>query len=169
MTLPLRPKRGGFLRAFGCGIFIKYFLLGTGPHGSPKIDPNVGAPQADIFREYKSALMRVTALDRATRVEEKRARREKRRINPDNIESLTRKYLEKIPYKTIGCRYNSFVHYFAMPQALEWVERSGIVEPSEFQENYAKGQPRIFYRLTDKGKSAPDYLWANPHKALYGY
>lgn len=46
---PLRPARGGFLRPFGCGWFIRKFLLGYGPNGSPKIDPETGAPQADIF------------------------------------------------------------------------------------------------------------------------
>jgi hypothetical protein len=37
---PLKPKRGGFLRPFGCGWFIREYLLGNGPYGSPKIDPN---------------------------------------------------------------------------------------------------------------------------------
>ena len=65
MTLALKPKRGGFLRPFGCGEFIRKFLLGHGPNGSSVIDPCVGAPQADIFHHYKMALMRATALDRA--------------------------------------------------------------------------------------------------------
>ena len=46
MTLELKPKRGGFLRAFGCGEFIRDFLLGKGPFGSTKVDPKEGAPQA---------------------------------------------------------------------------------------------------------------------------
>ena len=82
MAEMLRPSRGGFLRPFGCGWFIREFLLGRGPSSSPVIDSDVGAPQADIFHHYKLALMKATALDRATRVEEKRARREKRLINP---------------------------------------------------------------------------------------
>ena len=86
MTLLLKPKRGGFLRPFGCGLFIRDFLLGKGPYGSPKIDPDIGAPQADIFRHYKLALMKATAEDRAIRTEEKRAKKENRRIEPDNIE-----------------------------------------------------------------------------------
>ena len=65
-SLPLKPSRGGFLRPFGCGWFIREFLLGNGPWGSPRIDPNVGAPQADIFYHYKRALLRANALDRAT-------------------------------------------------------------------------------------------------------
>ena len=43
----LRPVRGGFLRPFRCSWFIREFLMGNGPYGSPMIDPNVGAPQAD--------------------------------------------------------------------------------------------------------------------------
>jgi len=93
----LRPIRGGFLRPFGCGWFIREFLLGRGPNGSPKIDLDVGAPQADIFHHYKIALMKATALDRATRAEEKRARRDKRPINPDNIERLVERYLASMP------------------------------------------------------------------------
>jgi hypothetical protein len=59
------------LRPFGCGEFIRKFLLGYGPNGSPAINPDIGAPQADIFYHYKLALMRATAMDRATRLEEK--------------------------------------------------------------------------------------------------
>ena len=86
----LRPVRGGFLRPFGCGWFIREFLLGKGPYGSPKIDPDIGSPQADIFHHYKMSLMRTTALDRATRVEEKRARRDKRPITPTTSTGLPR-------------------------------------------------------------------------------
>ena len=103
----LRPSRGGFLRPFGCGWFIREFLLGNGPNGSPTIDPDVGAPQADIFHHYKTALIRATAEDRATRQEERQARREKRSISPDNIEMLNEKYLARMPYKASGCRYHS--------------------------------------------------------------
>lgn len=168
MTLPLKPARGGFLRPFGCGLFIRDFLLGAGPHGSPSIDPKAGAPQADIFRNYKLALMRATAEDKAISTEEKRARRENRRIDPDNIEELIEEHLFRMTYKAHGCRSHSFVTYFSMLQKLGWVEPSGIIEKSDFQKNYPEGQPRIFFRLTEKGKAAPDSQWANPHKALYG-
>ena len=168
MTLPLRPNRGGFLRPFGCGWFIREFLLGHGPYGSPSIDPEVGAPQADICYHYKQALRRVTAEDRAVRQEERKARRAKRPIDPENIEALTKKYLERLPYKSWGCRYHSFVNYFSTIQKLGWVEPSGVVEPSAFQANYPQGKPRIYFRLTQKGKSASDEQWADPRKALYG-
>jgi hypothetical protein len=168
MTLPLRPKRGGFLRPFGCGEFIHQFLLGEGPYGSPKIDPEVGACQADIFHYYKMALMRATALDRATRVEEKRAKRENRPISPDNIDRLMERYLARMPYKAQGCRFHSFVVYFSTLQRLGWVEATGQEEPSEFQGHYPPGPPRKYFRLTQKGKEASDDEWSNPHDTLYG-
>jgi len=168
VTLLLKPKRGGFLRPFGCGEFIRDFLLGKGSHDSTRIDPEIGAPQADIFREYKLALMKATALDRATRAEEKRARREKRSINPDNIDLLSERYLSRMPYKTQGCRFHSFVVYFSNLQRLSWVEASGKEELSAFQDHYPPGQPRKYFRLTKAGREASDADWANPLRALYG-
>ena len=167
MVIPLRPARGGFLRPFGCGWFIREFLLGHGPEGSPMIDPDIGAPQADIFYHYKIALIKAIALDRATRYEEQQARREKRAINPDNIDSLTERYLARIPYKTTSCRFHSFVVYFSNLQRLGWVELSGKEEPSEFQQNYPPGPARSYFRLTDAGRAASDQAWANPFYALY--
>ncbi len=65
--MELRPTRGGFLRPFGCGWFIREFLLGNGPEGSTRIDSNRGATQADINYQYK-ALARATARERAERI-----------------------------------------------------------------------------------------------------
>ncbi len=167
-SLPLRPTRGGFLRPFGCGWFIREFLAGRTPGGSPSIDPNTGAPQAEVFYHYKMALLRATAIDRATRTEEKRAKRERRRIEPDNIEKLTGLYLSRMPYKAQGCRYHSFVVYFSTLQRLGWVEPTGKEEPSAFQDNYPPGPPRRYFRLTEAGKAAGDAAWSNPQLALYG-
>ena len=160
--------RGGFLRAILCGLFIRDFLLGKGPHGSTQIDSSAGAPQADIFHHYKMALMRATALDRATRAEEKRARREQRRIDPDNSEELAETCLAGMSYKGHGCRYHSFVVYFSDLTRLGWVEYTGEEEPSAFQEHYSEGQPRRYYRLTEAGIAAGDAAWTNPHLTLYG-
>ena len=168
MVEPLRPARGGFLRPFGCGWFIREFLLGHGPNESPRIDPNVGAPQADIFYHYKTALFKATAVDRATRHEEKQARREKRAISPEEIERLAERYLARIPYKTTSCRYHSFVVYFSNLQRLGWVELTGKEEASGFQDHYPLGQPRRYFRLTDAGKAASEAAWSNPLFALYG-
>ena len=164
----LRPTRGGFLRPFGCGLFVREFLLGHSSNGSPHIDPEAGSPQSDIFYYYKTALLRATALDRATREEERRARKEKRSISPDNIEKLAERYLAKMPYKANGCRYHSFVVYFSNLQRLRWVEPTGKEEKSEFQDNYPPGPPRRYFRLTRAGRKAGDAAWANPHLALYG-
>jgi hypothetical protein len=164
----LRPVRGGFLRPFGCGWFIREFLIGNGPYGSPTIDPDVGAPQADIFYYYKMALMGATALDQAVRTEEKHAHREKRPISPDNIDNLAERYLSRMHYKAQGCRSHSFVTYFSTIQKLDWVEATGREEPSAFQKHYPPGQPRKYFRLTKAGKKASDTAWSNPHLALYG-
>ena len=164
----LKPVRGGFLRPFGCAWFIWQLLSGNGPYGSPSIDPEVGACQADIFHHYKVAIIRATALDRATRAEEKMARRQKRRIDPENIEKLARRYFSLMPYKAQGCRFHSFVVYFSMLQRLGWVEPTGREEPSSFQDYYPSGPPRRFFRLTDAGRNAPETAWANPQRVLYG-
>ena len=168
MTLALKPKRGGFLRPFGCGWFIREYLLGKGPYDSPKIDPDVGAPQADIFYHYKMALMRATALDRATVIEEKKAKKERRSINPDNIDRLAQRLLARMPYKTSACRFHSFIVYFSNIQRMGWVEATGKEEFSEFQQHYPPGPPRRYFRLTKAGKEAGDAAWANPLRALYG-
>jgi len=164
----LKPKRGGFLRPFGCGWFIREFLMGNGPWGSPVIDPRVGAPQSDIFYRYKNALLRATAEDRATRDEERKAKHEKRAIRPENIERLTQVYLARLPYKAHSCRYHSFVVYFSNLQRLGWVEPTGLIETSAFQEHYPPGQPRRYYRLTPAGLHAREEAWINPYLVLYG-
>jgi len=166
--IPLKPSRGGFLRPFGCGWFIREFLLGHGPNGSPKIDPDVGACQVDIFNHYKTALLKAIALDRATRREEKLAHREKRAVSPEQIEKLTEMYLARIPYKSTSCRYHSFVVYFSNLQRLGWVEPSGYEEASAFQDHYPPGPSRKYFRLTDAGKAASEAAWSNPLFALYG-
>ena len=168
MVETVRPRRGGFLRPFGCGWFIREFLLGHAPYGSPRIDPDVGAPQSDIFYHYKTALIRATAVDRAAREEERRAHREKRAIRPEEIEKLTERYLARIPYKATGCRYHSFVVYFSNLQRLAWVEFTGKEEPSAFQDHYPPGPSRKYYRLTTAGREASNAAWADPLSALYG-
>jgi hypothetical protein len=164
----LKPARGGFLRSVGCAEFIWKFLLGQGPHGSPAINPEAGAPQADIFFYYKRALMRATAVDRATRLEEKQARNEHRSIEPGNIEKLAEKYLARMPYKSQGCRFHSFVVYFSTLQRLGWVVPSGREERSSFQDHYPPGPPRRYFRLTKAGREATETAWRNPYRILYG-
>lgn len=168
MSLALKPKRGGFLRPFGCGEFIRDFLLGKGPYGSAEIDTEVGAPQANIFMEYKLALMRATASERALKLEEKRARKEHRDFRPENFEELEKLIFAELPYKNFSCRAHSFNTYFSNLKKLGWVEFTGRQEPSAFQDHYSQGQPRKYYRLTRAGKEANPDAWRNPHRALYG-
>ena len=168
MVLPLRPSRGGFLRPFGCGWFIREFLMGNAPFGSPSIDPQTGAPQSDVFHYYKIARLEFTATERATMQEEQLAKRQKRAISPDNIERIAEKKVKRIPWKSSGCRYHSFVTYFSNLKRLGWVEESGVEEHSSLQDYYPEGQPRRFYRLTSDGMAAPESAWADPYAALYG-
>ena len=167
MTEVLKPTRGGFQRAFGCGWFTREFLKGNGPEGSPKIDPEIGAPQVDIFHYYKTALLEATARDRATRSEEKKAKVEGRAIDPYKINKLIEKHLAMLPFKTNGCRYHSFVSYFGNIQRLGWVEPSGREESSSLQDSYFDAPSRKFFRLTEAGLNASDAEWANPQKSLY--
>lgn len=164
----LKPKRGGFLRSIGLGLFIRDYLLGKGPQETPRINPVVGTYQADIFYQYKMVLIRATAIDRATRIEEKQAKKQKRAIDPVRIEQLSEKLIARMPYKATGCRYHSFITYFSMLQKLGWVEFTGQIEISSFQGNYPEGQPRKYFRITNKGRKAKITDWANPHAALYG-
>ena len=166
--MDLKPKRGGFVRPFGCGWFIKEFLSGRGPNGSPRVDPVVGAPQADVFFHYKHSLIRAIALDRATRHEERQARREKRAIDPERIEKLVVRHLKNLPYKSTGARFHSFIVYVSNLQRLRWIEFTGQEGRSVFQGNYPPGPPRRYFRLTEAGRAAPDSAWRNPQAALYG-
>ena len=168
MVLPLRPRRGAFLRPFHTGHFIKDFLMGSAPFGSPSINPQTGAPQSDIFHYYKMARLEFTVMDRAARQEERQAKRQRRPISPDNIERIAERMRKRIPWKSSGARYHSFVTYFSNLQRLGWVEKSGVEERSTLQDHYPEGQPRKFYRLTGEGIAAPEAAWADPYAALYG-
>lgn len=167
--MPLRPGRGGFFRPFGTAIFIRDFLAGLGPFGSPVIDPAVGACQEDIFYHYKKALHRALAEDAVAWEKEQRIRKKLPPLTEEEEGDLLTYYLERIPRKLTRCRYHSFVTYFGMLRRLGWVEFTGKEEPSAIQDAYPEGQPRRLYRLTPKGKRAPSYQWSNPLITLYGY
>lgn len=168
MEIRLKPKRGGFLRPFGCGWFIREYLSGNAPCGAPAIDPFIGAPQADIFHYYKMALIQEWAMDRAVRMAEKMAKKEGKSFSPDRVDEFLKKITPTIPYKTTACRYHSFVVYFSMLIRLGWVQPSGHREPSAFQDHYKKGPPKKFFRLTGAGLAAGDSAWANPQRAERG-
>lgn len=171
MVSELRPRLGGFLRPFGCGWFIREFLLGNGPHGSPEIHPSRGAPIEDIRSAYKDALLRAHAEDMVALAMEK------------DIELSFEEALRRIPHRLTKMRSHSFYRYFHNLKMLGWVELTGEEEGSLFGgmpgariEHTPGGttlvevpQPRRFYRLTEKGKEAPDDNWSDPLQTLYQY
>ena len=165
----IRPYRGGFLRPFGLGTFIREYLAGNGPYGSPTIDPVGGACQTDIREQYKIALFREHAEDAVAREIERRIKRKLPRMTDEEEERFRLRAFERIPYKFTSIRSHSFARYFGMLTQLGWVEPTGKEETSAFQEQYSEAQPRRYFRLTDLGRTASDVDWSNPQRTLYGY
>ena len=166
MTLELKPKRGGFVRPFGCGWFIREFLLGNGPEGSTIIDLKRGAPQVDINFEYKEALVRATARDRTDRLIS-RLVLNKVNVTEEQADKIYQQQLKRISRNSNYMRYHSFLIYFGVLKRLGWVEATEEIQPSAIQDNYPSAPSRIFYRLTKKGIAAGDNLWSNPLFTLY--
>jgi len=166
MALDIRPTRGGFLRPFGCGWFIREFLLGNGPEGSRVIDQQQGAPQADINFEYKEALARATARERAERIISRMVV-SGADVTEEQAEKIYEREMKRISRKFTHMRYHSFLMYFGVLKRLGWVELAGQTEPSAIQDNYPPAPERTYYRLTKKGIVAEDELWSNPLFTLY--
>ena len=166
MVIELRPTRGGFLRPFGCGWFIREFLLGKGPEGSLAIDPERGAAQSDINYEYKEALARATARERAERIISRMVL-SGADVTEEQAERIYERELKKVSRKFTHMRYHSFLMYFGVLKRLGWVEVTGQTEPSAILENYPLAPERTYYRLTEKGVEAGDDLWSNPLFTLY--
>ena len=166
--MPLRPQQGGFLRPFGTAWFIIEYLKGNGPEGSKRIDPDTGAPIVDIHFEYKSALHRAHARDATEHEEERRIRQGGTAFTEKEYQERLAYYLSRIPYKELKMRYHSFVNYFGMLKRLGWVEEIKE-EPSGPQEYHPHFQPRRYYRLTDKGKTASLLELSDPIMTLYNY
>jgi len=122
MVIDVRPSRGGFLRPFGCGIFIRDFLRGIGPFGSLEIDPDKGACQEDIFYHYKIALHTAYAEDAVAREQERRIKKGLKPYTDVEYAERVDRYLRRLPYKLVKCRYHSFRRYFHYLKQLEWVE-----------------------------------------------
>lgn len=164
--LPLKPRWGGFTRPFGCGWFIREFLLGNGPGGSIIIDPGRGATQSDINFEYKEALARATARERAERIISDMVL-SKKDVTETEAEKIYQRELKRVPRKTSRMRYHSFLMYFGVLKRLGWVERTDETERSTIQDNFPGAPGRIYYRLTQEGIQAGDNLWSNPLFTLY--
>jgi hypothetical protein len=164
--MELRPSKGGFLRPFGAGEFIRDYLLGKAPEGSTRIDPNKGAPQADICYEYKEALARSTARERAEKLIS-RLVLSGADVSEEEAEDIREQELKKVSRKFTHMRYHSFLVYFGQLKRLGWAEPTGDSEASSIQGNYAAAPERIYYRLTKAGREADETLWSNPQFALY--
>jgi len=163
----LRPYRGGFLRPFGCGWFIREFLLGNGPEGSPKINPQAGACQEDIFYQYKIALHKSYAEDAIAYENEERIKQDKPIYTDEEYQERLAYFMGRMPYKLFKCRYHSFQRYFHWLKQLGWVQFTGQEEAAAMQDHYPPAPPRRFYHLTTKGIEAPDHQWSNPQLTLY--
>jgi len=166
MVMQLRPTRGGFLRPFGCGWFIRQFLLGNGPEGSTKIDPDIGSTQADINYEYKEALARATARERAERIISDMVLRGVD-VTEEEADKIYEHELKRLSRKFTHMRYHSFLMYFGVLKRLGWVETTDKTETSAIQDNYPAAPQRVYYRLTKTGRRAGEDLWANPLFTLY--
>jgi hypothetical protein len=167
MVIQLRPERGGYIRPFGCGWFIREFLLGHGPEGAAVIDPEVGACQEDIFFHYKKAIHRAYAEDAVAWENEERIKKGKSIYTEEEYTDRFDYFLSRIPYKLVKCRYHSFQRYFHWLKQLGWVEFTGTEEKAAMQDYYPEAPPRRFYRLTRDGRSAPNQEWSNPQLTLY--
>lgn len=166
MVMALRPSRGGYLRPFGCGWFIREFLLGKGPEESRKINPVIGSTQSDINFEYKEALARATARERAERIISRMVLGGDE-IKEEQAKRIYQREMKKVSRKFTHMRYHSFLVYFGVLKRLGWVEATGQSEASSLQENYPPAPDRIYYRLTPEGIQASEEFWANPLFTLY--
>jgi len=166
MTLPLKAQHGRFLRPFGCGWFIREFLLGNGPEGSRAVDQQCGAPQADINFEYKESLARATAKERAERII-RRMVVGGADVTEEQADMICERELKRMSRKFTQMRYHSFLMYFGVLKRLGWVEATGETEASGMQDNYPGAPSRIYHHITQRGKEAKDELWSNPLFTLY--
>lgn len=167
MVEQLLPIRGGFIKPFGCGWFIREFLLGHSPEGSLKIDPKKGACQADIFYFYKIALHKAYAQDAVDYENEQRINQGKPVYSEEEYRERVDYLMSRMPYKLVKCRYHSFSRYFHLLKQLGWVEFTGEEEPAAMQEYDPDAPPRRYYRLSQKGIKASDREWSNPQLTLY--
>jgi len=164
--MELRPSKGGYLRPFGAGWFIREYLLGRGPGGSAKINPDIGSTQTDINYEYKEALARATANERAEKIISQMVL-DGKDVTEEDANGIYQQELKRVSRKFTHMRYHSFLMYFGVLKRLGWVEVTGETESSSIQDNYSAAPGRTYYRLTRRGKDAGNELWSNPLFTLY--
>jgi len=163
-----RRKGVRFLRPFTAGQFLRDYLLGLGPEDSPKINPEEGDYGERIFFYYKEALRRAYARDAVAWENEQRLQKKETSYAPEEYAERLKWHLDRIPYKLHRARFHSFHNYIYYLKALGWVEATGREEESYLQSpEYPKAPPRRYYRLSEKGKSAPEHEWYRPQLTLY--
>jgi len=140
--------------------------MGNGPEGSTPIDPDRGAPQADINYEYKEALARATARESAEKIISRMVLAGTD-VTEEQAEKIHERELKKVSRKFTHMRYHSFLVYFGMLKRLKWVGATSESENSSIQDNYPEAPDRTYYRLTQAGREADEDLWSNPQYALY--
>lgn len=124
---------------------------------------------SDIHFEYKSALHRAHGKDAVEREEERRIRKGLAAFSEAEYNERLSYYLDRIPYKQFKMRYSSFTRYFDHLVRLGWVEKTGKTEPSAIQDSYPDAPPRVYYRITAKGRGASPAETADPLMVLYHY
>jgi len=164
--MALRPDRGGSKSLFGLGWFVRELLLGQGPYGVPRIDPNVGATQADINHWYHEACAMAEADQKTEKIVSDLVLSGVD-VTTEEADSILTRELNKIPRKSRHTRYHSFLMYFGVHKRLGWVEATGQTESSAIQDNYPPAPARTYYRLTQKGIQATEVMWSNPLFTLY--
>ena len=87
--------------------------MGKGPEGSSRIKPKKGAAQTDINFEYKEALARATARERAERMISRMVL-EGKDVTEEQAEKIYDHELKKISRKFTHMRYHSFLMYFGV-------------------------------------------------------
>ncbi len=122
------------MRPFGCGEFIRDYLLGEGPYQSQRIDPGRGVPIEDIKTAYQNALLRGYAEGMVAS-----ALRRKRHISLEEA-------LRRTPHRLTRVRSHSFYRYFHLLKQLGWVEATGEEEGS-----LPGGMPGARVELTPQG------------------
>jgi len=128
--------------------------------------PQRGATQTDINYEYKEALARATARERAERIIS-RLVVGGADVTQEQAEDIYQRELKKTSRKFTHMRYHSFLMYFGVLKRLGWVETTEETQPSAMQDNYPPAPSRTYYRLTKNGIEVGEDLWSNPLFTLY--
>ena len=162
-----RPRKERFLRPTTAGLFIRDYLLGLGPEGAPTINPEEGDYLEHIFFHYKEYLRRVYAMDAVALGNKERQAKGLDLYSPEEYAERLEWHRQRIPYKLHRARYHSFYRYFHWLKQLDFVERTGKEDPSYIQESYPEASPCVYYRLSLKGREAPDLDWFRPQITLY--